>query len=61
MTDEPRDEDGLTKQQRYEKGLEDKGLVNVRVVVPEKSVEDLRNWAEEERDLAKKAREERGE
>lgn len=61
MTDEPRDEEGLTKQQRYENSLEDKGLVNVRVVVPEKSVEDLRNWAEEERDLAKKAREERGE
>jgi hypothetical protein len=39
----------LTKQERYKKGLPDKGLREIKIVVPEREVENLREWAQEMR------------
>ena len=37
------------KQNKYQDGLAEKGLINARVVIPIPCVDDLREWADEER------------
>ena len=37
------------KQQKYQDGLAEKGLINARVVIPIPCIDDLREWADEER------------
>ena len=51
-TDDVQD-DPYAKQTRYKNGLEVKGLRDVRVVVPIRAIESLRDWAKKERELLK--------
>ena len=37
------------KQDRYRDGLGDKGLINIRIIVPKRAEESVREWAAEER------------
>ncbi len=39
----------MDRQQKYQDGLKEKGLKNLRVVVPARSEKTLREWAKEER------------
>ena len=45
------------KQNKYQDGLAEKGLINARVIIPIPCIDDLREWAEEERKKHKEERE----
>lgn len=46
----------VSKQLRYQRGLKERGLTSARVTIPIPCVDDLREWADEERKKHKRGR-----